>query len=129
VGPDTTYYPVTVTDYIVKNNLKGPMFNLYVWGGYLIWRLGPETKVFCYGRQLYSERYWEYMSGIMMGDPESPYWKKLFTKYNIQTVILPFVTDTGIPFPLTQSLYEDKEWIMVFVSENAALFRKRDIRA
>lgn len=39
-------------DFIRKNNLSGRMYNDYVIGGYLIWRLAPERQVFMDGRSL-----------------------------------------------------------------------------
>lgn len=42
--------PVKAVDFIQKNNLKGPLFNLYNEGGYLTFRLWPQDKVFIDGR-------------------------------------------------------------------------------
>lgn len=41
--------PVSAVDFVKENNLRGPFFNLYNEGGYLIFRLWPE-KVFMDGR-------------------------------------------------------------------------------
>ena len=45
-------YPVGAADFVIANDLKGNLFNTYFWGGYLIWRLGPERKVFVDGRNI-----------------------------------------------------------------------------
>ncbi|HUX35643.1 MAG TPA: hypothetical protein VMV71_01260 [Candidatus Paceibacterota bacterium] len=42
--------PVNAVDFIKNNNLRGPLFNLYNEGCYLIFRLWPEDKVFIDGR-------------------------------------------------------------------------------
>ncbi len=42
--------PVKAVDFIQENNLHGPVFNLYNEGGYLIFRLWPQDKVFIDGR-------------------------------------------------------------------------------
>lgn len=39
-------------DFIQKHGLQGRMYNDYVIGGYLIWRLAPERQVFIDGRSL-----------------------------------------------------------------------------
>lgn len=35
----TENYPVDAADYIERNRLRGPLFNTFGWGGYLMWRL------------------------------------------------------------------------------------------
>ncbi|MEK7546720.1 MAG: hypothetical protein AAB536_00860 [Patescibacteria group bacterium] len=42
--------PVKAVDFIKENQIHGPLFNLYNEGGYLIFRLWPEDKVFIDGR-------------------------------------------------------------------------------
>ncbi len=42
--------PVKAVDFIKENSIRGPLFNLYNEGGYLIFRLWPEDKVFIDGR-------------------------------------------------------------------------------
>ena len=42
--------PVKAVDFIKENGIRGPLFNLYNEGGYLIFRLWPEDKVFIDGR-------------------------------------------------------------------------------
>ncbi len=47
---NATFVPVDAANFIDQNHLAGPMFNLYNEGGYLIWPLWPEQKVFLDGR-------------------------------------------------------------------------------
>jgi len=42
--------PAKAADFIQENNLRGPLFNLYNEGCYLIFRLWPQDKVFIDGR-------------------------------------------------------------------------------
>jgi hypothetical protein len=42
-------FPVDAASFIEKEELRGPMYNHYNWGGYLMWRL-PEWKVSTDGR-------------------------------------------------------------------------------
>jgi hypothetical protein len=50
------HYPVAAVDYLRQHPLPGPMFNSYGFGGYLVWALGPEHKVFIDGRgELYED--------------------------------------------------------------------------
>jgi hypothetical protein len=93
-------YPQGAINFLTNNLPKGNLFSEYGWGGYLIWKL-PEKKVFIDGR-MPSWRYdiwpfkstapknesaWvfkDYMKIAYGGD-----YRKLFDKYNIDTVLLP----------------------------------------
>lgn len=60
-------FPVRACDFIRANQLPGPLFNTYIWGGFLIWYL-PEYPVIIDGRlNLYgneiNERYFRITSG------------------------------------------------------------------
>ncbi|HXW69320.1 MAG TPA: hypothetical protein VEJ88_06895 [Dissulfurispiraceae bacterium] len=56
------YVPVNEVEFIKKNRLPGPIFNDYLIGGYLIWAMYPDYKVFI--------------------DPRyGPYWKELGPDY------------------------------------------------
>ena len=43
-------YPVRAVQYLLDRAVPSPMYNQYGFGGYLIWSLGPERKVFVDGR-------------------------------------------------------------------------------
>lgn len=40
------YLPEKVADFLLEHKLEGPMFNTYEIGGYLLWRLYPDYRVF-----------------------------------------------------------------------------------
>jgi len=49
-------FPVKAVEYLRQHPVPGPMFNDYSFGGYLLWSMGPEHKVFIDGRaDLYEE--------------------------------------------------------------------------
>ncbi len=43
-------FPVAAVQYLRQHSVPGPMYNDYGFGGYLLWALGPEHKVFIDGR-------------------------------------------------------------------------------
>ena len=43
-------FPVDAVAWIQENQPQGEMFNPYEWGGYLIWKLWPDYRVFADGR-------------------------------------------------------------------------------
>jgi hypothetical protein len=45
-----TKFPVKAVDYIIAHPIEGNMFNEFTWGGYLLYRLWPEKKVFIDGQ-------------------------------------------------------------------------------
>ncbi|MBF0225761.1 MAG: hypothetical protein HQK76_09930 [Desulfobacterales bacterium] len=40
------YLPVKSCEFIMKNNLQAPLFNDYLIGGYMLWKMYPQYKVF-----------------------------------------------------------------------------------
>jgi hypothetical protein len=45
-----TKFPVKAVDYITTHPIEGNMYNEFTWGGYLLYRLWPEKKVFIDGQ-------------------------------------------------------------------------------
>ena len=109
--------PIAAADFIVENNVRGPIFNRFEWGGYLLWRLGPDKKIFSDPRQLDPRRYWEVMNSYT--DPNR---KALFDRYNIQTAILPLRYSTGKTDPIVDSLQDDTEWTLAFKQDNTCVY-------
>jgi hypothetical protein len=81
--------PVKAADFIERENIQGPMFNLYNEGGYLIWRLWPKQRVFMDGR---SEVYGgEPLRDILTIVNLRYGWQNLVDeKYKINYFILPY---------------------------------------
>lgn len=77
--------PVHAVDFIVANGISGRMFNTYRFGGYLIYRLYPEQRVFIDGRaDLYGDRFLLDYERIYSGGAG---WRQLFDHYRIDYVI------------------------------------------
>jgi hypothetical protein len=118
-------YPVRAADYVIARNLQGNLYNYYTWGGYLIWRLGPERKVFLDGRNLNPKVFWE---GSMIDNAFSlggeQQWVSLFEKYNISYAVIPLEL-RGKQTPLVASLSRDPRWAAVFLSDNSVIFSRR----
>lgn len=79
-------FPVGAVDYLQAHPGAGPIFNLYDWGGYLIWRLNPQTLVFIDGRaDLYGESLMrEFADTYNLRDD----WQKALQTWRIQTVLV-----------------------------------------
>lgn len=116
---DEQKFPAAAADFILANNLRGNMYNYFNWGGYLIWRLAPERKVFIDGRTLYSQIYQE-SDLIDQADErrfgDAPAWKAALEGHNIRYTITP------ASLPLVKALYTDRDWVPVFSSYNSVIF-------
>jgi len=73
--------------YLSAHPTAGPVFNHYDWGGYLIFKLYPVTRVFIDGRaDLYGDHLMEQRadSYYLMDD-----WQQPLSEWKIRTVIVP----------------------------------------
>lgn len=80
-------YPKALVDVVKEENIPGPLFNNYGWGGFLIWHMYPDHKVFIDGRvnNLYdADLFWLYRQ-IEAGRKEAI--EFTLEKYPFKTVI------------------------------------------
>jgi hypothetical protein len=121
-------FPENAADFVTNNDLKGNMFNSFDWGGYLIWKLGPERKVFVDNRILDSGVVFDALAiNSAKSDPPllgKPYHKTLLDGYNINYVITKLYNSRLRMLPLVASLINDPEWIPVYEGSNAIIFVK-----
>jgi hypothetical protein len=106
-------FPVNAVDYIERNQLQGPMWNEYDWGGYLIGAL-PHVPVFVDGRtevygQEFLERYFAVQRGLAPPN-------ELFQAYGVRLAL------TRREGPVTDELHQDAEWQEVYRDDMAAVF-------
>ena len=47
---DESRYPISAVTFIKEREIQGRIFNSYNWGGYLIWSMYPENKIYIDGR-------------------------------------------------------------------------------
>jgi hypothetical protein len=107
-------FPVAAVDYL-EGEERGNIYNLYRWGGYLIWRLYPEWQVFIDGRaDVYGdasiEEYLE-VYRVRTG------WRDTLDKYKVDLVLID--RDSA----LATLLDEDRGWQKAYEDELAVLYR------
>ena len=113
-------YPHGVVKFIREYDLRGNMFNKYGYGGFLIWNLYPQCRVFIDGRTptVYpADFYWVYR----MVYKDKGLFKDLASEYNINIVIEK--SDSSI----AKYLAKDNRWRLVFFDEVTTLFLRGDI--
>jgi hypothetical protein len=99
-------FPYAAAAHLMRQPNAGNVLNDYGWGGYLIWRLFPERRVFIDGR---ADVYGEAVLGdyVRMVDL-APGWDVLLERYDIRQVLLP------PDVPLVQALRRACGWEVAF---------------
>ena len=108
--------PVAAVEFLKSQRLPGPIYNRYGWGGYLIYQLYPEYRVYIDGRaDVYGDAF--FTEAMQMYDGVGN-WKEPLDRYGIQTVII----DPNVA--LSAALRNDNEWSNVYEDNQAVIFRR-----
>jgi hypothetical protein len=115
---------VGAAEFIQKENIKGPFFNNYDIGGYLIWNLPAGEKVFVDNRpEAYPDSFFSEVYKPMQENPDI--FKKIDQQYNFNTVVFSRndITPWGMNF--LKVIKEDPDWTKVFEDNFAVIFVKK----
>jgi hypothetical protein len=105
------------------NVLRGPgltsgVFTTDIWGGYLIYRLYPDVKVFVDGRaDLYGSKFDKKYVDVLSGKWN---WEKTLDSYHVHTVLLP------VQESLASTLKESRRWRPIYDDGVAIVFKRAD---
>ena len=114
---DPTVFPVQATEWIRNNPPRGNMMNYFTWGGYLLYRLWPDYRVFIDGQtDFYGEELTRVYESILTLDKN---WSAWLDYYQIQWVIFPSQS------ALIQALHRDPRWECPYQDETAVICHKR----
>jgi hypothetical protein len=109
--------PAAAVSFIAATRPTAPMLNHYNWGGYLIWKLYPEYRVFIDGRaDLYGDAFMDDLATTYYLRGNS--WRNTFEKWQIRTVVLP--PDA----PLVTALRALPEWKIIYSDNQAVILTK-----
>ncbi len=107
-------FPVKATDHLLAHPIKGNMFNDSGFGGYLIYRLWPQYKVFAYGyndiRTL--NRAKDYFSIILLKE----HWEDVLKTQNISWL---FISRHSV---LNRMVENDPKWKPVYSDDLACIY-------
>jgi len=113
---ETLRNPVAAVEFLKSQHLPGPIYNRYGWGGYLIYQLYPEYRVYIDGRaDVYGDAFFTEAMQVYDGVGN---WKEPLDRYGIQTVII----DTNVA--LSTALRNDNEWSKVYEDDQAVIFSR-----
>lgn len=114
-------FPVSAITYILQQHPPGPIFNSYEWGGYLIWRLYPEYRVFVDGRaDVYGDTFLEEFVRTYRAEND---WRSVLLRFHVNTVVV------SPSAPLAVLLQEEPSWRTAFVDQQSAVFVRREPRS
>jgi hypothetical protein len=110
-------FPSAAVSFVSKNRLPGPLLNDYNWGGYLIWKLYPDYRIYIDGRtDLYGDAFMDLSGATYNISNES--WGDPLDKWQIRSVILP--PDAA----LVSALRCQSVWKEVYGDRQAVIFER-----
>lgn len=117
--------PVKEVEMIKKWKLPPPLFNDYLSGGYMIWAMYPEYKVFIdsRGKPYDTSHVWEDYAEVMER-PTRENILKINSKYPFRVALINLLYTDAILGILDQA---GDEWRLLFLDRNAALLAHKSI--
>ena len=118
---DPKHIPVQATDTIVERGIREPIFAPDSWGGYLIYRLYPENRIFVDDRHdFYGVDFLrDYLKAIRL----TPDWDKFLNEKHVNWALLPAGS------ALANMLEETTQWNVVYRDGTAVLLERKQLLA
>ena len=111
-------------EFLKSKNVSGPIFNDYDIGGYLVWNLPGNEKVFVDNRpEAYPDSFFSQVYKPMQNDPAI--FEKIDQEYGFHTIVFSRndITPWGVTF--LKSIRENKNWEKVFEDNFVVVFVKK----
>ncbi len=116
---DAKRFPVQAAEVIVQRGIDEPIFTPDSWGGYLIYRLYPQTKVLVDDRHdLYGEQFLKYYLKVIRVAPD---WDKVLNEKQVGWVLVPAGSS------LANMLRETPQWKVIHEDGTAVLFQRTKV--
>jgi len=110
--------PATAVSFIAAQLPPAPILNHYNWGGYFIWRLYPEYRVYIDGRaDVYGDAFMDDLATTYYLKGDS--WRSPFEKWGIRTVVLPPNA------PLVTALRALPDWETIYADPQAVVLTRK----
>ena len=114
---ETQHFPTAAAAFLDRERPPGPILNHYNWGGYLIWKLYPQYRVFIDGRaDVYGDSFMEDFGACYYLTDD---WRKSLQTWGIRTLVLP--PDA----PLITALRAGSEWKQIYADSEAVILTRR----
>lgn len=110
-------FPTAAVAFLNRRQPPAPMMNHYNWGGYFIWKLYPEYRVYIDGRaDVYGDSFLDEFASVYYIKGQT--WRMPLEKWDIHTVVLP--PDA----PLVTALATLPGWEQVFSDSQAVVLTR-----
>jgi len=107
-------YPTQAVEFLRSHKLSSRLFVYYDWGGYAIWKMYPEYRVFVDGRaDLYGD---DLLHQFQDAAQLRAGWEQVLDRWGVQAVLMP---PSGA---LAQGLLLDSRWHAAYRDSQAILF-------
>jgi hypothetical protein len=114
---EADHFPARAVEFVRSQQPSAPVLNYYNWGGYFIWKLYPDYRVFIDGRaDLYGDRF---MNDLAASYYLTDRWQGSLQEWGIRSVVLP--PDA----PLIRALEFESGWKRVFTDSQAAVLTRQ----
>ena len=109
-------FPLGAAAYLADHGIRSQVFNPDYWGGYLIYRLGPDYKVFMDDRHdFYGE---PFVRDYIKAKDIQPGWQDVLRKQKVNWVLIP------PDWALSNALKELPQWRVLYDDHHAILFAR-----
>jgi hypothetical protein len=122
-------YPAGAAQFLLDHHIAGPIFNTWDYGGYLIWSLWPQQKVFIDGRALNESVNQDYRRALLnLGAPLFEFGDaraEVFTRYQIEAIVMncfEYTTGTIYPLALALAMPSQTDWKLVYDDGPSMIF-------
>lgn len=119
LGVNHVFVPEGALKYMDKQNISGRVFNLFQWGGYIIWRDFPKRTVFVDGRGYLTE---DLLEKTITARNNRAFLDELQKTYGFESIL--------VNYPEGENMKQDiflshKDWALVYWDDYSLLFLKR----
>ena len=115
-GFDPDVFPVEAVDWLKENPQEGEMFNYFSWGGYLLYRLWPQEKVFIDAQtDFYGENLTRQYADVIFTEDG---WQNVLEKYSVTWAILP------VNEPCVDAFKSELGWHAIYMDDTAVILRR-----
>lgn len=109
--------------FVKENKIEGPMFNNFDIGGFLIWKLYSDHKVFVDNRpEAYSVKFFSEIYKPMQEDEKK--WAEFSEEYGINYIFFGHTDFTPWGQAFMKKITKNPDWKIVYVNENAIILLK-----
>jgi hypothetical protein len=119
-------YPAGAADFLLAHHVTEPIFNTYEYGGYLIWRLWPQVRVFIDGCAPSESTFMDYARILYNHDSsDGKSAQELLDGYGVQAIVMnSFEYTNGLVYLLAPALADpaQTDWKLVYEDAQAMVF-------